>query len=386
MTTSPYAGSINANALYPATGEQGKVLGYGPNNKGFTGNTLIFVTPAGIRSAAGLGTSSTRNVGSSEDNVVALDSGGKVSVDFIPDMGMSKIVDLVSSLTSKVSTSVYDAFVGVVTSFMSSIKPVAFSNSYSDLDSKPTLGTASAQNTSAFATASQGAKADSATQPADLAAGLATKAALVHTHATSGVVSGTFADARIASSNVIQHQAALSIASTQITGTKTSAYISDFNEASQDAVGSILSSDFVYDDAGNLISLRARSFDNAPSHSIVTTAAAANGFQLSSTRDSIVHYSITTTTVVQIGVGTNVSGYVLLEIAATNSTTASDWKEIGRTGNGQNIGLALALSSTQTTPGQLGGVVPTGWYARLRSVNVSGVPTYAYNSGQEVLL
>jgi hypothetical protein len=41
-------------------------------------------------------------------------------------------------------------------------------------------------------------------------------AAASHTHAASDVTSGTFADARIAQSNVTQHQAALSIASSQI--------------------------------------------------------------------------------------------------------------------------------------------------------------------------
>lgn len=131
---------------------------------------------------------------------------------------------------------------------------------------------------------------------------------------------------------------------------------------------------------------RPRSFTNNASHSIVTTAASANGFQLSATRDVLVNYSVTVSTTVQIGVGTNVSGYVLLEIAATNSSTAGDWQEIARTGNGQNIGLALALSSAQTTPAQIGGVIPAGYYGRLRSVNANGTPTYAYNSGQEVLL
>jgi len=40
-----------------------------------------------------------------------------------------------------------------------------------------------------------------------------------HTHDTADIVSGTFVDARIAQSNVTQHQAALSIAGSQLTGT-----------------------------------------------------------------------------------------------------------------------------------------------------------------------
>lgn len=130
----------------------------------------------------------------------------------------------------------------------------------------------------------------------------------------------------------------------------------------------------------------ARSFNNSPSHSIVSVAAAANGFQVSSTRDSIVNYSVTITTAVQIGLVANVDGYVVLEIASTNSATAGDWAEIGRTPQAQNVGLALALSSTQKGGGQVGGVIPAGYFGRLRSINTAGTPTYAYNSGQEVLL
>jgi hypothetical protein len=46
---------------------------------------------------------------------------------------------------------------------------VATTGSYTDLSNKPTLGTAAAQNTTAFATAAQGAKADTAVQPAAIA-------------------------------------------------------------------------------------------------------------------------------------------------------------------------------------------------------------------------
>lgn len=45
-----------------------------------------------------------------------------------------------------------------------------FSGNYSDLSGKPTLGTAAAQNVEAFATATQGGKADTAVQPGSLGA------------------------------------------------------------------------------------------------------------------------------------------------------------------------------------------------------------------------
>jgi hypothetical protein len=51
----------------------------------------------------------------------------------------------------------------------------------------------------------------------DLQAALDAKAAASHSHDTNAITSGTFLDARIAESNVTQHEAALSIASSQIT-------------------------------------------------------------------------------------------------------------------------------------------------------------------------
>lgn len=122
-------------------------------------------------------------------------------------------------------------------------------------------------------------------------------------------------------------------------------------------------------------------FNNAPSRSIVTTAAAANGWQISASTPAFVTYSVTISTTVSLS--GNAVGYVVLEVAATNSTTASDWKEIGRVSSGQSGTLVIGLTLNQTGGGSLYGVVPMGWYTRLRSVNTSGTPTYTLNSGQE---
>lgn len=118
--------------------------------------------------------------------------------------------------------------------------------------------------------------------------------------------------------------------------------------------------------------------------SIVTTAAAANGFQLSATKDAQVGYSVTIVSTATIS--GNASGYVVLELAATNSSTASDWSEVGRISNGQSVSLAITLQAVSTGGGQITAYVPAGYYARLRSVNTAGTPTYTFNSGQEVLL
>lgn len=125
-------------------------------------------------------------------------------------------------------------------------------------------------------------------------------------------------------------------------------------------------------------------FNNTASHSIVTTAAAANGFQLSSTRNVSVFYSVNVNTTATIGGSSD--GYVVLEIASTNSTTASDWKEVSRSRNGQAITLAIALQSVQNIGSELMNVVPSGYYARLRAVTVGGTPVFTYISGQEVSL
>lgn len=127
----------------------------------------------------------------------------------------------------------------------------------------------------------------------------------------------------------------------------------------------------------------ARSFNFNPGRSIVT-GTGATGFQVSSTRDSFVTYSPKIVTTATIAGGQD--GYVVLEIAPTNSATAGDWKEVGRMENGQALSLAITLQSVQPVGAPLVAMVPAGYYAKLRSVNVTGTPTISYVSGQEVLL
>lgn len=123
--------------------------------------------------------------------------------------------------------------------------------------------------------------------------------------------------------------------------------------------------------------------NNNVSRSVVTTAAAANGFQISSTRNSEVHYSLSINT--SVSLSGNASGYVVLEICPTNSATAGDWIEVSRVASGQSGSLVVGLILNQTGGGTLVGTVPVGYYSRLRSVNVSGTPTYVLNGNQEIL-
>lgn len=126
-----------------------------------------------------------------------------------------------------------------------------------------------------------------------------------------------------------------------------------------------------------------RSFNNAPARGLVSVAGAANGFQVSSTRDALVSYSVSIATTVSLA--GNASGYVVLEIASTNSSTAGDWKEISRVTSGQSGTLLVGLVISQTGGGPLSGMVPAGWYARQRTVNVAGTPVYTVTGQQEVL-
>lgn len=126
------------------------------------------------------------------------------------------------------------------------------------------------------------------------------------------------------------------------------------------------------------------SFNNAPSHTIQTVAAAGNGFQLSTTRNALVSYSSLSTTSASIS-GPSI-GYIVLEICPTNSSTAANWLEVGRSYNGQTLTLAIVLGSVQPIGSPVSAIVPAGYYARLRSVAVSGSPTFSFTSGQEVLM
>lgn len=116
----------------------------------------------------------------------------------------------------------------------------------------------------------------------------------------------------------------------------------------------------------------------------IVTGTGATGFRLSTSTNANVNYSATITTTASIGSGT--SGTLVLEEAATNSATSTDWAEVGRCTNGQTITLAIVLQSIQTIGCQLSAYVPTGYYVKIRSINTLGTPTYAFNSGQEVLL
>lgn len=102
------------------------------------------------------------------------------------------------------------------------------------------------------------------------------------------------------------------------------------------------------------------------------------GIQLSLTRDVMVSYTInhniSLTLLVLAG-----SSNVYLEISPNNST----WTVINSGGYADGVALAVVLNKTVTT--NIQGIVPAGWYIRLRSsVTAGGSATYI--GGQEVQL
>lgn len=117
-------------------------------------------------------------------------------------------------------------------------------------------------------------------------------------------------------------------------------------------------------------------------HTFVT-ATNQTGFQISSTRNTWVSYSVLISTTATIAGGSG--GTVFLEIAATNSTTPGDWTTITQVSNSQTLTLAITLQSVQPNGLDMFGFIPAGYYVRLRSAITAGSPTFSYLAGQEVL-
>ena len=106
-------------------------------------------------------------------------------------------------------------------------------------------------------------------------------------------------------------------------------------------------------------------------------------FQPSTTRDTLANYAVDVATAATLIGGQ--TGTVYLEISLS-STFASGIQEVARFANGNSVSLAIAITVNQLVTGTLTGYIPAGYYARLRTENTLGTPTFTYRSGQEVLL
>ncbi|MFJ3117815.1 hypothetical protein ACIPI6_14870 [Pseudomonas protegens] len=112
------------------------------------------------------------------------------------------------------------------------------------------------------------------------------------------------------------------------------------------------------------------------------TRSLNTAFQVSASRDAWVSYSVQITVTASIAGGQN--GDVVLEIASDSGFTANV-QTIAISGLGQTYTLAIALQGIQPQTGVVTGYVPAGYYARLRTVNITGAPSFTYRAGQEVL-
>lgn len=112
------------------------------------------------------------------------------------------------------------------------------------------------------------------------------------------------------------------------------------------------------------------------------TRALNTVFQVSATRDALVNYSVQCTITASIAGGQSCD--VVLEIATDAAFTAGV-QTVGIVGTGQTYTLAVAIQGVQPQTAQVTGYVPAGYYARLRTVNVTGSPSFQFRAGQEVL-
>lgn len=108
-----------------------------------------------------------------------------------------------------------------------------------------------------------------------------------------------------------------------------------------------------------------------------------SAFQISTTRDAMVSYSVEIGTTASLSGGQ--TGTVFLEIA-NDAAFTSGVQELARFVNGNSVSLAIAVTVNQNICGVLAGYVPAGKYARLRTANTVGTPSFNYRSGQEAFL
>lgn len=124
-----------------------------------------------------------------------------------------------------------------------------------------------------------------------------------------------------------------------------------------------------------------------PVQSVPTQSAATRAlntaFQVSAARPALVSYSVQLTVTASIGSGQ--LGDVVLEIASDAAFTTAV-QTVAIAGVGQTYTLAVAIQGVQPQTGVVTGVVPAGYYARLRTVSTTGTPGFSVRAGQETLL
>lgn len=106
-----------------------------------------------------------------------------------------------------------------------------------------------------------------------------------------------------------------------------------------------------------------------------------SAFQISTTRGTLGIYSVQCTITASIAGGQNCD--VIFEIASDSGFT-TNVQTASICGDGQTYTLAVALQGVQPSTKVCVGFVPASYYARLRTVQNTGTPTFSYRAGQEV--
>lgn len=120
----------------------------------------------------------------------------------------------------------------------------------------------------------------------------------------------------------------------------------------------------------------------APSSFTYPTRTLNSAFQISSTRNSRVSYTISVAATLSLSGGQ--TGTVVLEYADDSGIT-TNVVTVQSSVNGNTGTLTIGLNTIQTGSASLSGDIPAGKYVRIRTVNTAGTPTFTFSSAQEVL-
>lgn len=176
-------------------------------------------------------------------------------------------------------------------------------------------------------------------------------------------LTGTLADARVAASNVTQYQASLSIATSQLTGTKTNTFISDFQTAARAAFT-----------AGTNINISSGVISASIPVSAGTSANAARAlntcFRISATNDADFHYSVDVTAALVLGGGTATITSYTDSGCSTGSTVLRD-------------GTLSGVVSSGTTSVNLDGTLLAGKYAKITTATTGIGASVAIRAAQQ---
>ena len=113
--------------------------------------------------------------------------------------------------------------------------------------------------------------------------------------------------------------------------------------------------------------------NNAPNRSVNSS------FQPNSIRGTFGSYTLTVTTNVTL-LNPNSSGKVFLEVSPDNT----NWTAINSAGQVSTLSVAVTVGVNTTTDYNIQGMIPKGYYCRLRTTTTGG-GTVVMSSGQETM-